>query len=85
VRKSAENAAEFWGRKGIGEDKLAHEQKGVSFTPADLSLGIPLEGSLELHAYIRRSMSGQGTSAVVGLYPQLANRLAALTGSREKF
>ena len=56
VRQSAE---EFCGRKGTGEDELAREPKGVPFMLADLFLGMPLEGSLELQAYIWQSMSGQ--------------------------
>ena len=53
------DAEEFWSGKGTGGDKLAYEQKGVIFTPADPFLGTPLEGSLELQAHIWWSMSGE--------------------------
>jgi hypothetical protein len=53
------DAEEFWSGKGTGGDKLAYEQKGVIFTPADPFLGTPLEGSLELQAHIWWSTSGR--------------------------
>jgi hypothetical protein len=84
VGQSAENAEEFWAERGLEKPNWHTSQGRIFHASGSVSRNISgrVVGIAGLHSaeHVRT-----GTSAGMDLYPLLAKRLAALTGSHGNF